>query len=135
MRIIIPLIYPHYLNYCDKFELIEFELFNQFFRDFNIFPNIVNLMQIKSIFFSLQELIANQLNISKDNSLAPIYRKEIINNLKINFDFFMDGILLSSIHIKEIEDSSEIERIIKIIEKMSVSPGIAKSQMRSGLTL
>lgn len=135
MRIIIPLIYPHYLNYCDKFELIDFELFNQFFRDFDIFPSVINLMQIKSIFFSLQESIVNQLNISKDNSLDSNYKNEIINNLKINFDFFMDGILLSSFHLKEIEELSEIEKIIQIVERMSISPGIAKSQLRSGLTL
>lgn len=135
MRIIIPLIYPHYLNYCDKFELIDFELFNQFFRDFDIFPRVVNLMQIKSIFFVLQELIVNQLNISKDNSLDPTYKNEIVYKLKINFDFFMDGILLSSIHLKEIEELSEIEKIIHIVERMAISPGIAKSQLRSGQTL
>lgn len=135
MRTIIPLIYPHYLNYCDKYELIDFELFNQFCRDFNIFPNIVNLVQLKSIFFTLQELIVNQLNLSKDNSLDSAYKNEIINKLKINFDFFMDAILLSSFHLKDIEEISEIEKIIQIVEKMSVSAGIAKSQMRSGLTL
>jgi len=135
MRIIIPLIYPHYLNYCDKFELIDFEQFNQFFRDFGVFPSVVNLVQIKTIFFTLQESIAKQLNNSKDKSFDATYRKEIINNLKINFDFFMDGILLSSIHLKEIEEISEIEKIIQIVEKMAISPGIAKSQLRSGHTL
>lgn len=135
MRIIIPLIYPHYLNYCDQYELIDFELYTQFFRDFDIFPNVVNLIQLKLIFFTLQELIVTQINLSKDNSLDPNYKYEIINKLKINFDFFMDAILLSSIHLKGFEESSEIEKIIYIIERMSVSPGIAKSQMRTGLTL
>jgi len=135
MRIIIPLIYPHYLNYCDQYELIDFELYTQFFRDFDIFPNVVNLIQLKLIFFTLQELIVSQINLSKDNSLDPNYKNEIINKLKINFDFFMDAILLSSIHLKGFEESSESEKIIYIIERMSVSPGISKSQMRTGLTL
>jgi len=135
MRIIIPLIYPHYLNYCDKYELIDFELFNQFFRDFDIFPGVVNLVQIKSIFFILQELIVSQINVSNETSLDALYKNEIINKLKINFDFFMDGILLCSIHLKEIEELSEVEKIIRIVERMAISPGIAQSQLRSGHTL
>ena len=47
----------------------------------------------------------------------------------------MDAILLSSTHLKALEELNEIERIIFIVERMSVSPGISKSQLRSGFTL
>ena len=135
MRTIIPLIYPHYLNYCDKFELMDFEQFNQFFRDFNIFPNVLNLNQLKNIYFTLQELIKYQIQNSKDSNLENEFKNEIINKIKINFDYFMDAILLSSIHVKGMDESTEVEKIIYIIEKMSYSEGIVKSQKRLGHTL
>lgn len=135
MRTIIPLIYPHYLNYCDKYELIDFELFNQFFRDFEIFPNVLNLVQLRAIFYTLQDLIVSQLNISGEANIDQIYRNEITHKIKINFDFFMDALLLSSIHLKDIQNSNDIEKIILLIEKMASSPGISKSQTRTGLTL
>ena len=135
MRTIIPLIYPHYLNYCDKFELIDFEQFNQFFRDFDIFPNVLTQIQLKNIFFTLQELIKYQIVNNKDTNLENVYKNEIVKKIKMNFDYFMDAILLSAIHIKGMDECSEIEKIISIVEKMSHSNGIKKSQIRSGNTL
>lgn len=135
MRIIIPLIYPHYLNYCDKFELIDFEQFNQFFRDFDLFPNVLNLIQLKNIFFTLQELIKYQIVNTKESNLEAIYKNEVVKKIKINFDYFMDAILLTIIHVKGMDENTEIEKIIYIVEKMSNSEGIEKSQKRSGHTL
>ena len=135
MRIIIPLLYPHYINYCDKFELIDFEQFNRFFRDFDIFPNVLNLIQLKNIYFTLQELVKYQIINSKDSNLDYAYKNEIVKKIKINFDYFMDAILLSSIHVKGMDEATEVEKIIYIVEKMSYSDGIVKSQKRSGNTL
>jgi hypothetical protein len=114
---------------------MDFEQFNYFFRDFNIFPNVLNLVQLKNIFFTLQELIKFQIVNNKDPNLENTYRNELIKKLKINFDYFMDAILLSSIHIKGMDDCNDIEKIISIVEKMSNSNGIEKSQKRSGNTL
>jgi hypothetical protein len=114
---------------------MDFEQFNHFFRDFDIFPNILNLLQLKNIFFTLQELIKYQIINNKDPNLENTYRNEVLKKVKINFDYFMDAILLSSIHIKGMDELNDIEKIISIVEKMSNSNGIVKSQKRSGNTL
>ena len=80
-------------------------------------------------------MIVKQINATKENNLEEFYKKEIIKNLKINFDFFMDSILLASVHLKGLEEQNDIEKILFIVEKMAFSKGISKSQLRSGQTL
>ena len=46
-----------YQNYCDSDGLINFENMFEFYKNFDIFPSIVNLIELKSIFFTLSESI------------------------------------------------------------------------------
>jgi len=64
-----PMIYPHYENYCNTNGLLNFELlfkyirfFISFYKDFQIFPEMVNLMQIKNLFFTLSDTYGRQIN-------------------------------------------------------------------------
>ena len=45
--------------------LICFEQFFEFYKDFSIFPDIVNMNQIKNIFFMLSETLIKELNSTK----------------------------------------------------------------------
>ena len=46
---------PLYQNYCDNAGYMNFEMIFNFYKDFEIFPEIVNLIQLKNIFFVLSE--------------------------------------------------------------------------------
>lgn len=135
MSDIVKLIEPHYFNYCDKYKLMDFEQFNQFFRDFDIFPNVLNLLQLKNIYFSVHDIIKDKTKNSKDQIITPVQRREVLKNFKINIYHFLDAICLCSMHIKGMDESNDYDRIISIVDKMANSNGIEKSQKRSGKTL
>jgi hypothetical protein len=118
-------------------------------------------VQLKSIFFTLAEFLKNQVEIegnyvmginsermlqnasrsdirsmmSYDSSGNPKVRNEIKKNGSLNFDIFLDSLAIAALYTKFHEESSEIEKIIHLADRMCQSNGVMKSQMRSGQTL
>ena len=113
--------------------------------DFGIFPHAVNLIQTKNIF----DIVADSSPKEKIRSVnhTPTKHNENMrstNNLTrssenilphINFGLFLDSLALASFHSSVNEDKGAIEKIIYLIEKISNSQGIKKSQLISGETL
>lgn len=146
---------PHYLNYANKHGLIVFDHFFEFFKDFSVFPDVVNLVQLKNIFFTLADFLKTQIEstsayenkLIKSNSRNDIRTmssdinattkiKNMMENTKcLNFELFIDSLALASLHTKIHEDKSEIEKIINLADKMALSKGVNKSQTRNGETL
>ena len=62
-------------------------------------------------------------------------KSEIKKNVALNFDLFLDSLALSSLHSKIHDESSELEKIIFLAERMCQSQGVMKSQIKSGQTL
>lgn len=112
-------------------ELIDYAGVYNFYKDFEIFPKLINLIQLKTIFFSLHEILAEQ-TASEETEFDFKLIIEIKDNLKINFNSFMDTLLLSSIHIRTNEDITEIEKILYLIQRMANSKGVNKSYLKSG---
>ncbi len=131
MRNLVYIIYPHYVNYADKEDLINYAGVYNFFKDFEIYPKLINLIQLKTIFFSLHEILSEQISI-EENEYDFKEIKEIKEKLKINFNSFMDTILLSSIHIRLNEEISHIEKILYLIKRMGNSKGVNKSHSKTG---
>jgi len=52
----------HYQNYSDNNCFMSFEQLFEFYKDFSIFPDIITLVQIKTIFNSLSEYFNNEAN-------------------------------------------------------------------------
>ena len=92
--------------------MIDFVGLYNFYKDFEIFPKLLNLIQLKTIFFSLHEILAEQLGSEESIDIDKRLVKEIKDNMKINFNSFMDTLLLTSIHIRTNEDLSTIERML-----------------------
>jgi hypothetical protein len=66
------------------------------------------------------------------NSKAKVFLK---NSNCLNYELFADSLTLAALHTRVHEESSEVEKLIFLIEKMSLSKGVEKSQFRSGETL
>ena len=58
-----------------------------------------------------------------------------MNNKKLNFNSFMDALLLTSDFIKGNQEQNNIEKLIYLVERMSNSQGVTKSQLKSGKLL
>ena len=73
---------------------------------------------------------------SYDSSTGNIKIKtEIKKNEALNFDLFLDSLALAALYSKVHEESSELEKIIYLADRMCQSHGVNKSQSRSGQTL
>jgi len=117
----------------------------RFYKDFEIFPDIVNLIQTKNIF----DIIADSLLKEKIHSVYHTPTKGLgnitsTNNLfhpsdnklpNINFGLFLESLALASFHSFVNVEKGALEKIIYLIEKISNSSGIKKSQLISGETL
>lgn len=125
------IIYPHYANYADNNELIDYSGLYNFYKDFEVFPDLINLIQLKTIYSSLHEILSEQI-LNEENEIEIKLIKEIKDNYKINFNSFMDTLLLTSIHIRNQEDITSIERILYLVQRMANSKGADKSCLKSG---
>lgn len=130
MRSLVDIIYPFYSNYCDSHELLDYSSLFRFFKDFKIFPEIINLLQFKTIFYSLNDLLLEQIN-SNSELFDKYIAKEIKNNCKINFNAFMDSLLLASTYIQSNDNMTNIERMLYLFDKMAQANPLNKSNSRS----
>ena len=87
MKNLVNKIYPHYISYSDNLELISFSSLHEFFKDFSMFPDFLNLIQLKTMFFSLHEIVCEQID-NFTNEFEKKIINEIKNNKKLNFNCF-----------------------------------------------
>ncbi len=50
-----------YKFYSNKNNLMSFDQIFDFFKDFSLFPDLINLVQLRSIFHSLSEIYSNEI--------------------------------------------------------------------------
>ena len=115
---------------------MNFDHFFEFYKDFSLFPDIINLVQLKNIFFSLTEnfscdsnlkektikciflylIIADNLNASNDLDLFEENEK-VLNYKKskksefINYQNFLDSLAMTSLFFKFQEKFSLIDKV------------------------
>lgn len=118
----------HYRKYSDTNMLIDYSEFSKFFSDFEIFPNVLNIIQMKTIYYSMHELFLQELKSEE------ILNKNYLNvkkNLKINYEYFLESLFLSSSFIKTNQELNSVEKIVYLISKMGSSKAIKKIQNKS----
>lgn len=174
---------PLYQNYCKNNGNIDFESYFEFYKDFDIFPEIIGLVQLKNVFFVLSESFSNeQVENSKKaksksidhnsedmvnkenklntNNLSNIKEKIKEKNLKLNYDennvslsphksnkicifkneyinypLFLQSLAFSALFFKYDDlSTSNVDKLLYLIERMSNSKGIKKANDKSGKT-
>jgi len=50
-----------YKFYSNKHNLMSFDQMFNCFKDFSLFPDLINLVQLRSIFHSLSEIYSNEI--------------------------------------------------------------------------
>ena len=112
------ILYCIYSNYSDLNEFLNFSGFYQIMKDFDIFPYIINMIQIKAIFYSLSDLFKEQIieQIKKCTEFStPFLSKQLIN-----FEIFCEALGISTFYIKDSNNSkNEIDKIFHLLSKMS----------------
>ena len=117
-----------------KILILLFNLFS-FFKEFSIFPDLINYNNLKEIYED-QVLIMNKIHIeeSRNNSkMSSKGYKEIEENNKINFNGFMNSIALASQYLIYDFNSNSIQKLIFLLERIHQSEGLKKAMMRLSL--
>ena len=121
------IIYGIYLNYCDQNEFLHYDKFFQVYKDLTLFPNILNINQIKIIFFTLSDLFKEQVilelnkqnnKIDRDNLVKynPFFKENLIN-----FEIFCETLGICSYFIKGYENYNrkDIYKVLELLRRMS----------------
>jgi hypothetical protein len=89
---------------------------------------------MKTIFYSLHELYLIDLKKKSEENYNLKKNYEIIKkDIKINYEYFLDALVLSSnfSRINEEMDNANIEKVIYLISKMASSKVLKKFQQNS----
>lgn len=122
---------------------MSFDQFYEFYKNFSLFPDIVNLVQLKRIFttlaeaYLLQKLNENQeqnvdMKFTMDNTNHP---KKFNNKVCINFNFFLQSLAMTAMFFKFDNRFRDLDKILYLVERINQSKGLKILQLKSGKTL
>ena len=111
---------------------MDFDQFFCFYKDFGLFPDIVNMLQLKNIFFSLADLLRShyfdkteeekvlkESQLGTENTRNDNFENKIKEMLKknefLNFDLFLDSLAISSTFMKFNEQFDDIEKVTSLL--------------------
>lgn len=117
----------YYWHYCDNDGNITFNNLFTFYKNFSIFPDLINLIQLKCIF----SYLADQRNLSQNNyEIFDLDEKNLIT-----FTDFMYSLALTSM-LYDFDDGkyTKIDKLFYVVEKMNQSKGIILCQKKCGRT-
>lgn len=118
-----------FLCYADSNSLIDFQLFFAFYKDFSIFPDIANLIEIKKMFFILLQIQTeglkpqNTINNCIKTSVLAKYKSSKYDTL-MKFDYFLYSIAIASRFVKGRDHTNEYEKLLYLFSKMIISKGM-----------
>ena len=101
-----PVILPHYSIYCDKNNNMRFCNFFEFYKNYCLFPDLVSLVQLKNIFFTLSETNNGLISKGTDNyTISGTINTQRStgregsnqNNDTISFSLFVESLAITSI--------------------------------------
>lgn len=107
--------------YANNNTQISFESFLAFYKDFSLYPELVNLTQLKNMFFILSE---------KNNDDNQYLNEKIVIREEITYANLIDSIALTSMIYEFEEDYGDIGRMIYVVERMNQSEGVIKLKNR-----
>ena len=99
------IIFPFYLKFADNNKEMQFYQFFDFYMNFKLFPEMISLSQMKNIFYILCDCNINKNKIFAKNKIIPD---------KIDFNFFLKSLGISSMLFNFKNIISDIDRILYI---------------------
>ena len=107
-----PVIKPLYLQYSDDDEKMKFTNFLDFYTQFEIFPELITLTQIKTIFFTLNESSNNNANNSEENSMNSEVQNSKIQSERLDFAQFLDSLAITAMFFNYKNIVTDLDRLL-----------------------
>ena len=125
-------VFSIYTNYANVEGNLNFNNFFLIYKDFDIFPDCINLIEIKRLFFAMS--VIGNAQRRRNESLEDLINKENINddyceltgakNEIVGYDYLLWSLGVASSLIKGKENSNECERLVMLFRNMSKSKGV-----------
>ena len=107
-----PVIKPLYLQYSDDDEKMKFTNFLDFYTQFEIFPELITLTLIKTIFFTLNESSNNNANNSEENSMNSEVQNSKIQIERLDFAQFLDSLAITAMFFNYKNIMTDLDRLL-----------------------
>lgn len=128
-----PVILPHYSIYCDKNNNMRFCNFFEFYKNYCLFPDLVSLVQLKNIFFTLSETNNGLISKGTDNyTISGTINTQRStgregsnqNNDTISFSLFVESLAITSMFFDFKDYMTDMDKILYLAERINQSkPG------------
>ena len=115
-------IYPLYRLYSDNSGNMKFYQLFDFYKNFDIFPELISLPQMKMIFFTLCE--SSSTNSESNNTKSSQRKTE-----QIDFSLFLESLGITSMFFNFKDIVSDIDRLLYICYFIWKSDGIKKQKI------
>ena len=111
-----PVIYPLYKQYADENEYMKFSNFLDFYTQFELFPELITLTQMKTIFFALNEVSNN--NNRNDNSMNSETKNSQIQVEKLDFNQFLSAFAITAMFFNYKNIVNDLDRLLYLCLEM-----------------
>ena len=146
-----PVIKPLYDIHCDNKSNMRFCHFFEFYNDFDLFPDLINLNKLKNIFFTLSEsnnkekdnkenLLYNNKNLINEENKNNNNENSINNNSKdtnnnnksynkdyIDFPLFLESLAISAMFFNYKNMLNDMDRMLFLVERIYHSKSMNKN--------
>jgi hypothetical protein len=114
-----PIIHPHFISFAEPNSLMNFNGFHEFYKSFSLFPDLISLVKLKNIFFTLSDLFDQYFNHESPEKSKQLNDMKILQNPKnyINYSLFLDSLALTANIVTFQENFTEIEKVLMILPR------------------
>ena len=106
-----PIMYPLFLQYSDASTKMKFSHFLEFYTQFNLFPELITLNQMKIIFFTLNEAKTGNNNIS----IISESKNTQIQTERLDYNKFLEALAITAMIFNYKNIVNDIDRMIYLL--------------------
>lgn len=118
---------PLYTLYSDKNGKMKFYQLFDFYKNFQLFPELISLSQMKTVFFLLCE---SSSRLNDENNMNKVNKSKIE---EIDFSVFLHTLVISSMFFNFKDIISDIDRLLYICYMIWKSDGIKKQKVEENI--
>lgn len=123
----------YYNCYSDDYHEIDFNQLYEFYKDFDIFPEMISLVLLKNIYYVFSE--NNKRSNNEKHNFDNEGRYVEYAQAKMSFTNFLDSLAVSAMVFEFDRQFDPIKKIVFLIKRINASNGINKCRIKSGREL
>ena len=133
MKELSPVMYPLFLKFADFNKKMKFSHFLEFYTQFDLFPELITLNQLKIIFFALNDtsrISKENMNTTNYNmTYNTEYKNTQIKVEKLDYDKFLESLAITAMIFNYKNIVNDIDRLIYLCNQIYNSKLIRQDKL------